>query len=331
LLAVSGYRYWALVWMTVCGSLVNAAGAWLVVRWVPGLASRAAGIGDMLGFGGTVTLNSVVVYVGYNIEKILLGRFWGPGPLGLYGRAYQLVNLPIQQLNSSLYSVAFPALSRIQGDHQRLRRAFVRGYSVLLSLSFLTATTAAVFSTEIIQILLGQKWIDAAPILRRLMPMVVGFALINPFGWLLMATGRVRRSLWIAFLIAPVVVLTVLLAVRLGPTGLASWYSGAVVCLVIPVTAWAIRGTPIQAADCWDAAKRPAAASLLAGLFGVMVRSTMTGFPIIVTLTAGVALMATLYVSLLLYAMGQRHVYFDLFRQLFPQRPQYADVLDVRQ
>ncbi len=69
----------------------------------------------MVRFGGTVTLNGLVVYVANNLEKVLLGRFWGAGALGLYGRAYQLVNIPTENLNSTAGEVAFSALSRTAG------------------------------------------------------------------------------------------------------------------------------------------------------------------------------------------------------------------------
>jgi hypothetical protein len=31
----------------------------------------------MLRFGSTVTLNGLVVYLAYNLNKVLLGRYWG--------------------------------------------------------------------------------------------------------------------------------------------------------------------------------------------------------------------------------------------------------------
>ena len=64
----------------------------------------------MVQFGGTVTLNGLVVYVSYNIEKVLLGRSFGAEPFGIYGRAYQLLNLPLQQRHAAVYNVAFPGL-----------------------------------------------------------------------------------------------------------------------------------------------------------------------------------------------------------------------------
>ena len=52
----------------------------------------------------------------YNADKILLGRFWGAEALGIYSRAYQLINLPVDGLNSAISQVALPALARVQDD-----------------------------------------------------------------------------------------------------------------------------------------------------------------------------------------------------------------------
>ena len=89
----------------------------------------------MLRFGGTIILNNLVVYVAYNFEKLLLGRFWGPDALGLYGRAYQLINVPTTNLHSAVGGVAFSALSRLQDDPIRFRSYFLKGYSFVNSMT----------------------------------------------------------------------------------------------------------------------------------------------------------------------------------------------------
>ena len=40
----------------------------------------------MLRFGGTITLNCLVVYVAYSLDKVLVGRFYGPASLGIYSK-----------------------------------------------------------------------------------------------------------------------------------------------------------------------------------------------------------------------------------------------------
>src|SRR5262249_53649365 len=93
-MALCGSGYWALVGMSLVAPIVYATGAWLATAWVPGLPHKNADIRSMMRFGGTITLNGLVVYVAYNLEKVLLGRFWGTKVVGLYGRAYQLLNIP---------------------------------------------------------------------------------------------------------------------------------------------------------------------------------------------------------------------------------------------
>ena len=86
----------------------------------------------MLWYGGTITLNKMIVYFAYNVDKVLLGRFWGAEALGIYGRAYQLVSISTENLNSTLGLVAFPALSRVQQDPVRLRDYFLKAMAVFL-------------------------------------------------------------------------------------------------------------------------------------------------------------------------------------------------------
>src|SRR5271157_5606949 len=133
--AIAGYGYWALVSMAVCLPLSTTIGLWLVSGWVPGMPRRRAGLRSMMRFGGLMTLNGLVVYVASNFDKVLLGRFWGAEAIGLYGRAYQLIRIPIDNLNGAVGEVAFAALSRIQNDPDRLKRYFLKGYSLVLAVT----------------------------------------------------------------------------------------------------------------------------------------------------------------------------------------------------
>jgi O-antigen/teichoic acid export membrane protein len=324
-MAALGCGYWSLVMMALSGSAIGSCGYWLSVPWRPGRPSRKCGIRSMLHFGGTVTLNNLVVYLGYNAEKVLLGRFWGADALGLYGRAYQLINLPLQQLHSSMYSVAFPALSRIQNDHQRLCSTFLKGYSVALSLTIPVMISSILFADEVIRLVLGPKWISAVPILRLLGPTILAFGLINPFGWFLMATGRQVRSLNMALVIAPTVILGILLGLRRGPAGVALGYSVAMTVLIVPLIAWAIKGTGIRPRDYLKAIKPSMLAGVVACAAGIGVKLALGGaFTTFARLALGLGLVLSIYAWILLVTMGQKNLYVDLVRHALRRNPPIA-------
>ena len=72
--------------------------------------------------------------------------------------------------------------------------------------------------------LLGAQWAEAAPVFTRLTPTMLVLAIINPMSWLMLATGRTTRSLLIALLIAPAVILGYSVGLPAGPR---VWRSGS--------------------------------------------------------------------------------------------------------
>jgi len=86
--AAIGYGYWALVANSVATPLVASIGFWLVTGWVPGMPRRCAGIRSMMHFGGTLTLNNIIVYIAFNADKVMIGRFLGVDAIGIYGRGF---------------------------------------------------------------------------------------------------------------------------------------------------------------------------------------------------------------------------------------------------
>ena len=218
-LALWGWHYWALVAMAVVGPLVATIGVWLAHPWVPGPPRRRCGVLSMVHFGGMATCNSLVVFLAWNSDNILVGRFWGADALGLYGRAFQLATLPVQQLTAALSSVAFTAFSRIQDDSDRLAKSFLKAYSLLVSATIPIAISCPMFADEIIRVILGAKWMDAAPIFGLLAPAALVFALANPLSWLVMSKGQAGRALCISAVTTPIVLIGILMGLKHGPQG----------------------------------------------------------------------------------------------------------------
>jgi len=316
-MALHGFAYWSLVGMTVTVPLLATILFWLTVRWVPGPLRRNTGTGAMVKFGGTVTLNSLVVYIAYNLEKVLLGRFWGAEIVGIYGRAYQLINIPTDNLNSSVGEVAFSVLARVQSDPAKSRSYFLKGYSLVLALTVPITVACALLGPDLITVLLGPKWTAAIPIFRLLAPTILMFAMMNPFAWLLFSLGWVKRSLRIALVIAPLTISAYLIGLPFGPKGVALAYSTAMTVWLVPHILWCIRGTNISFRDVLDVVKKP----ILSAIFGAFVAflavfqfgQALSPF---FRLLIGCGVLFGVYVLVLLYIMGQRSFYVDLIRGL---------------
>ena len=316
-LAILGFGYWALVAATITAPAVVTICSWVAARWRPGPPGWNADIRSMLFYGGTVTLNNLVVYVGYNLEKVLLGRFWGADTLGLYGRAYQLISVPTDSLNGAIGGVAFSALSRLQDDPVRFKGYFLRGYQLAVSLTLPVTIFCAVFAAEIILFLFGPNWSAAAEIFRLLTPTVLIFAIINPLAWLLLSIGLQGRSLKISLVLAPIVMTAYSIGLPYGPTGVAAAYSVAMTLWVVPHVLWCIRGTPVSFFDIARALRGPFIAGAISSVAAVAIHvSVGPSMPPLVEMLVGGTLMLSLYIAILLFVLGEKEVYFGLARTL---------------
>jgi O-antigen/teichoic acid export membrane protein len=315
--AEAGYGYWALVAMSVTSPLIATIGFWVTAGWVPGMPHRRAGIRSMMHFGGGLTLTGLLVYIGYNAEKVLIGRFWGADAIGIYGRAYQLVNIPTENLNSAVGEVAFAALSRLQDDPVRLRSYFLKGFSLVLGLTLPITIACGLFADDVVFVLLGPEWKDAVAIVRLLAPTIAIFAIINPLGWLIFSIGLVARGVKAGPVLATIMITGYVIGLPYGPKGVAFAYSAVLTLWVIPHILWCVHRTAISLRDVLLAVSRPLASGILAGglAFGVRLICGPSVSPL-PRLVLETSVLFAAFFGVLLFAAGQKSLYLDLLRGL---------------
>ena len=193
--ALYDYGYWALVLNNLTISVCTVVGAWFATRWLPGLPRRDAGVGSLVKFGADIVGFNVINYFSRNLDNILIGRFHGSAPLGLYSKAYQILMMPITNLRNPMNNVAMPALSRLQNEPEKYRNYYMKFISILAFLSMPLVVFLFVCSDQVISLVLGEKWLDASKIFKILAVIAFIQPVSTTWGLVLLSTGKSRRYL----------------------------------------------------------------------------------------------------------------------------------------
>lgn len=219
--ALAGAGYWAIVaqhvTLVVSTFVLNAAQA----RWRPRRFRRDVPMGHFTRFGANLLGTNLLGYAVNNVDNIGIGAVWGSGPLGLYSRAYQLLQVPLQQLNAPLGRVVLPVLSRVQHDRETYDRYFSRfqlavAYTLGLGFGLLAGVSAPVTG-----ILFGPAWQGVAPVLLVL---AVGgvFKGIDSANYQLWLSKGLAGPLFRFYLVSrPLMILVILAGLPWGPVGVA--------------------------------------------------------------------------------------------------------------
>ena len=320
-MGLRGFGLWALVGMQIAQCFVSCVATLVALPWVPGPPRIASDMKSMLRFSGFLTGSNLMAYMFRNTDNVLIGWYWGAGPLGLYSKAYGLLMLPITQVNSPISGVAVPALSRVQSDPERFRRYFLGGYSIAASVVLPIVMALFIFADEVIYVMLGPKWTPAVHLFRLLAPAAISGALLNPFGWIFMSMGRTDRQFRFAILWSCLVICAFAAGLPFGPEGVAAGYSLMSCLLGLPLCFYAVKGTTISVRDLFQAILPPLVGVLIAAICGLALKfGPLASAPAAMRGIAGCAAVLAVYSFVLLVVMRRWSFYRELLKQLLPAR-----------
>jgi PST family polysaccharide transporter len=274
-LALLDFGYWALVAMAFSTEFFSMLFTWVACPWRPGRPGPFSAVREMLFFGGNLAGASFVNYISAFSDRLLIGKVFGPASLGLYDRGWQLLMLPLRQINAPLTRVAVPMLSRLQDEDDRYRNAYLTALSAILLLTTPIIAACIVLSDLIVDLVLGPGWEEVAPIFRILSVGAIALPIGNTTGWLFVSQGRTREQFKWQTVDAVFKVTLIVLGLRWGITGVA-WACTIRLLVNPPALFWYVgRRGPVSIADLWSALSIAGVACAIGCVAGLAIRASM--------------------------------------------------------
>lgn len=228
-LAATGAGVWALVGAHLMRSVISTIALLATGRYGLRPGFNLTAFRELLVFGGGFTVAHGFNYLARQGDNFVAARWLGAAALGAYGRAYQLVGFPVNQLTMVIGEVLFPAMARIQKSKERLSATFRRGTSVMALAFAPIGIIAAVLAPEIIGVTLGSGWSEAVPPFQILAVGMVFRASYKVSDVLAKAVGAVYRRAWRQAVYAISVVAGSWIGQHWGLTGLSLGVLGSLV------------------------------------------------------------------------------------------------------
>jgi Membrane protein involved in the export of O-antigen and teichoic acid len=297
-LAVMGLDYWAIVGASVMQTLLNVILLWAFCDWRPHFTFDVSRVKHLMRFGAGITGFDLVNYFSRNADNVLIGRFAGAAALGLYSKSYQLLMLPITQLRMPLNTVTLPALSALQHNKSKYAEFYRRYVFILAFFSMPLVACLAVFSKEIVLIVLGDDWVEAGYIFQLL-----AFAsFIQPVagskGVVMITTGQTRKYFAWGVVNAVFTVAGYLIGVQWGISGVAISYIIVNYFLLLPSLYWCFEGTPISVGMFFGEILHPFLFSVISAGASIFVKYCFADLPQLALVIAGFSAGALVYIAL---------------------------------
>lgn len=185
-------NYWAIIIGTFTSGIAGLVLGYVMAPYRPRLTFVAWR--ELLGVSVWTWLINVAQVLRDRTEMAVIGRSFGAVAAGLYAIASELATLSITEVVSPIAQVAMPGFAaglRQQGISQA-GAAFLRVTALAVLLAVPMGVGTSVVSGPFISLVVGQRWVDAAPLMAVLAIAVIPVAPGLISGALLTAQARLK-------------------------------------------------------------------------------------------------------------------------------------------
>lgn len=166
-----GGGYWAIALNFSSNCIVAAIMSYVLAPYRPALSlSRFS---DFSGFIGWFSSSQLISALNWQFDRVFIGAVTDSTTLGRYAVASDVAGLPSQSIIGPAMQPVMSAFSRIAGDIDRMRLAFLKAARFAMLISLPICVGISLTADLVTEVLLGAKWNAAAPTLSILAISVV--------------------------------------------------------------------------------------------------------------------------------------------------------------
>jgi O-antigen/teichoic acid export membrane protein len=237
-LALLNFSYWSIVLGSLSGSVSYVLAMRYYERtWVrPRIEKKL--MKELLEFGGHILVASIMVFVIFSVDQLVVGKVLGIVTLGVYLIAVRFGRTVGEQISGTINRVLFPTMARMKDSMELLKFGYVQSLRMIAIIVVPLSLGLSALSLPFVGVVLGQRWAAASVPIAIISFQGLLLALIAPASNVLISIGKPKfLSIQASIQAAAMVVAVYPVAILFGINGVCvlttSFSAGVLVYYVV--------------------------------------------------------------------------------------------------
>lgn len=165
-MAYLGFGIWALVVQYLMNTCTDTVILWFTVGWKPKKVFSLKKVKILFSFGWKL-LVSGLLDTGYNeLRNLMIGKIYSSHDLAYYNQGDKYPKLIVVNINSSISSVLFPAMSQYQDNVQKIKDMTRKSIQVSSYIMWPLMFGLVLIAEPFVRLILTEKWLPCVPFIR---------------------------------------------------------------------------------------------------------------------------------------------------------------------
>lgn len=164
--AYKGLGVWALVAQSIASATAVTVFTLAFVRWIPKLVFSVESFKRLFSYSSKLLAASCISTIYDNVYPLVIGKKFSAADVGVFTRASQFPNMANDTIVGALNRVAFPILSQVQDDNERLLRVYEKYIQLACFIIFPLLMGLCGCAEPVVRLLLTEKWLACVPLMQ---------------------------------------------------------------------------------------------------------------------------------------------------------------------
>jgi len=165
-MAFSGFGVWSLVGQQLTQRLVSVGYIWRASSWQPSMRFSWPHLKELLPYGLSIMGHRLLEVSSAQFGRLLISAKLGNLFLGYYSVTERLMNQIVGMVVGANSMTLMPGLASLKDDMPKFRHLLNQACRYTALIAFPLFVGMSVMSNEIVHVVLGAKWVEAAPLMR---------------------------------------------------------------------------------------------------------------------------------------------------------------------
>jgi len=238
ILAFLKFSYWSLILPSIVGNITrifmyNSSTGFqfriLKLKYlIVGFRKAKGIIGNLTGF-------NLLNYWARNSDNLIIGKVFGTQSLGIYDRAYKLLNLALGVMTGLFGKVLYPSLKDLLSSGGDVNKEYMNTLGIISLLNFPVSVLLIFFSEPLVMLLWSERWIQVAELLPYIGILILSQTLNSTTGNIFILKGKERTLMLLGIPTNIVIILSIGAGAFFSIVHVLRFYSLAFVIFDIPL------------------------------------------------------------------------------------------------
>jgi O-antigen/teichoic acid export membrane protein len=177
---------------------------------------------------------NLINYWARNADNLIIGKYYSSYDLGIYNRAYKMLQLSLSLITGLFGTVLYPSLKKFKDEGGDVKSEYASILGIISMLNFPIGAVLILFPVPFVQILWGENWIQVADLLPYFGLLIFFQTMISTTGHIYILLERERTFMIVGVISAALMVAAIITGAFFSMEMVVVAYSSCYMFLIVP-------------------------------------------------------------------------------------------------